>query len=387
MTLILFGHLQEEMMATAKAVVLDQPMGTFQVEEFSVPDPAPGTVLLRQELAGCCATDAHTYLGQWKAEFPVIMGHENVGVIEAIGHGGAVDFLGRELRVGDRVIARTTHCGSCYECRGARIPRNCRNQWVRYGFSSPQTSAFSGGYGEYLYLSSPQTTFMLKVDTRPSIAVLHEPLGVAAHAVRKAQPKLGSTIVVQGSGAIGLFTLGLARLAGATRAIVVGGPADRLELAQAFGADVVINIDELRTPEERMRAVVAETPGQLGADVVYGCVGKAPAWSEGVGYLRDGEGRFLEVGLAGDDGEVPFNPATNLVAKNATFIGALGMADEDSLAAVRVMEGRLLPLERMVSHQLPLHRVADAIGALNGDYFLDGRAAFKIAIAPNGTAA
>ena len=87
-------------MATGKAAVLDRPMGTFHIEEFRVPDPAPGTVLLRQELAGCCATDAHTYLGQWPADFPVILGHENVGIVEAIGSGGALDFLGREVRVG-----------------------------------------------------------------------------------------------------------------------------------------------------------------------------------------------------------------------------------------------------------------------------------------------
>jgi threonine dehydrogenase-like Zn-dependent dehydrogenase len=372
-------------MATGKVAVLDRPLGTFQIEEFHVPDPAPGTVLLRQELAGCCATDAHTYLGQWPADFPVIMGHENVGIVEVIGSGGAQDFLGRELRVGDRVIARTSFCGTCYECRVAHQPRRCRNLRVRYGFSSSQTAPFSGGYGQYLYLSSPQTTFMLKIDTRPSIAALHEPLGVAAHAVRRAQPKLGSTVVVQGSGTIGLFTLGLARLAGATRAIVVGGPGDRLELAQAFGADVTINIDEIRTPEERVRAVLAETPGGLGADVVYGCVGKAVAWSEGVNYLRDGDGRFLEVGLAGDDGAIPFNPAMQLVAKNATFIGALGMSEEDSLTAVRVIENKRLPLEQVVSHQLPLERVADAMAALNGDYRLDGRTVVKIAIAPNGT--
>lgn len=374
-------------MATGKVSVLDKPMGSFRLETFPVPDPEPGTVLLRQELAGCCATDAHTYLGQWPADFPVIMGHENVGIVEAIGAGGASDFLGRALRVGDRVIARTSFCGVCYECRGARQPRRCRNLKVRYGFSSAQTAPFSGGYGEYLYLSSPLTTFMLKVNARPSIAALHEPLGVAAHAVRKAQPKLGSTVVVQGSGAIGLFTLGLARLAGATRAIVVGGPAERLELAQAFGADVTINIDEVRTPEERIRAVLSETPGELGADVVYGCVGKVGAWSEGIHYLRDGDGRFLEVGLAGDDGPTSFNPATHLVAKNATFIGALGMAEEDSLAAVRVMESQRLPLEQVVSHQLSLDRVADAMAALNGDYRIDGRTAVKIAIAPNGPVA
>ena len=49
-------------MATGKAAVLDRPLGTFSVEEFRVPELAPGTVLLRMELAGCCATDAHAYL-------------------------------------------------------------------------------------------------------------------------------------------------------------------------------------------------------------------------------------------------------------------------------------------------------------------------------------
>ena len=130
-------------MSTGKAAVLDKPMGTFRVEEFAVPEPAPGTVLLRQELAGCCATDAHAYLGQWRSEFPVIFGHENVGIVEAIGAGGALDLLGRELRVGDRVVARTGSCGACYECRIARLPRRCRNLTVRYGFTSPERAPFA----------------------------------------------------------------------------------------------------------------------------------------------------------------------------------------------------------------------------------------------------
>lgn len=107
-------------MATGKAAVLDRPMGTFSVDEFRVPELAPGTVLLRMELAGCCATDAHAYLGQWTAvEFPVVMGHENVGIVEAIAPGGKQDFLGRELKAGDRVFARGGWCGHCYECRAS----------------------------------------------------------------------------------------------------------------------------------------------------------------------------------------------------------------------------------------------------------------------------
>ena len=376
------------MATVGKAAVLDKPLGTFTVEAFPVPDPAPGTLLLRMELAGCCATDAHTYLGQWKAvEFPVIMGHENVGVVEAIGAGGKQDFLGRELKVGDRVFARGGWCGQCYECRTLRLPRRCRNKKVSYGYNRVDKAPFSGGYAQYHYLNSPESTFLIKLEVPASIAVLSEPLGVAATAVRKAQPRPGDTVVVQGVGALGLLTLGLAQLAGAIRVIAVGAPAERLELARVFGADVAIDIDQVRGPEERTRAVLAETPLGIGADVVYGCVGLAPAWTEGISYLRDGEGRFMEIGLASDTGEVAFNPCTQLVTKNATFMGSLGVgSDQDSVVAARVMEQRLLPLERVVSHQLGLERVGDAMQALNSDYRVDGQAALKIANAPNGPA-
>jgi threonine dehydrogenase-like Zn-dependent dehydrogenase len=369
---------------TGRAVVLDRPLGTFSIQEFTVPDPAPGTVLLRMELSGCCATDAHTYLGQWKnAAFPALLGHENVGTVEAVGSGGQKDFLGHDLQPGDRVFARWGWCGQCYECRTLGQPRRCRNRTVGYG-GMGLDAPFSGGFAEYLYLSVPATTFMLKMDVPATTAVLSEPLGVAVTAVRRAQPRMGETIVVQGCGAIGLLTLGLAKQAGAVRAIVIGGPPERLEVARAFGADVTIDIDRIRRPEERTQAVLAETAAGLGADLVFGCVGLAPAWLEGISYLRDG-GRFMELGLASDTGDVTFNPSTQLVAKNITLMGTLGLESyQDAVVAGRVMEQKRLPLERVVSHQLPLERVGDAIQALNSDFTIDGRTALKIAIAPNG---
>jgi L-iditol 2-dehydrogenase len=368
---------------TARAVVLDKPLGTFRVEDFPVPEPAPGTVLLRMELSGCCATDAHTYLGQWKTAFPAMLGHENIGLVEATGPGGQQDFLGRDLKPGDRVFARWGWCGQCYECRTLQQPRRCRNR----GSASGPPTPFSGGFAEYLYVSAPQTTFMLKMEGPASTAVLSEPLGVAVTAVRRAQPRLGETVVVQGCGAIGLLTLGLARQSGATRIIVVGGPSERLEVARAFGADVAIDIESVRDPAERTRAVLAETPGGVGADLVFGCVGLAPAWLEGISYVRDG-GRFMELGLASDTGDVTFNPSTHLVARNLTLVGTLGLENyQDAVVAGRILEAGRLPFERVVSHQLPLGRVADAIEALNSNYRLDGRTALKIAIAPNGPVA
>jgi L-iditol 2-dehydrogenase len=367
--------------ATARAVVLDRPLGTFSVQEFPAPKPAPGTVLLRMELSGCCATDLHTYLGHWHSNFPLMPGHENVGRVEKVGPGGARDFLGRELQVGDRVFARWGWCGECYECRALRQPRRCRNRLISYGGMG---DPFSGGFAELLYLNAPATTFMLKMNAPATTVVLSEPLGVAVTAVRRAQPKLVDTVVVQGSGAIGLLTLGLAKLAGASRAICVGGPARRLEVARAFGADVVVDIDALPDPEERRRAVLAETPFGVGADIVFGCVGVASAWLEGVSFVRD-EGCFMELGLAADAGDVQFNPAKHLVSRNLTFMGALGLSDyRDAVVAGRILEDGRLPFGEVVSHQLALERVSDAIQALKSNYCIDGQTALKIAIAPNG---
>jgi threonine dehydrogenase-like Zn-dependent dehydrogenase len=243
---------------------------------------------------------------------------------------------------------------------------------------------FSGGFAEYLYLDQPDTTFLLKMEAPATTVVLSEPLGVAVTAVRRAVPRLGDTVVIQGCGAIGLLTLAVARQAGATRAIVIGAPRERLEVARAFGADVVIDIDEVRDPPERTRAVLDETVAGLGADVVYGCVGLAPAWLEAITYVRDG-GRFMELGLASDTGDVTFNPSTQLVARNINLMGTLGLENyQDAVVAGRILEAGRYPFDLLVSHQLPLERVGDAITALNSNYQVDGRTALKIAIAPNG---
>src|ERR1700730_6351003 len=137
-------------MPTPRAVVLDKPFGTFS-----------GSDILRMELSGCCAPDAHTYLGQWKnVVFPAFLGHENVGTVVKTGPGGQRDYLGRELQPGDRVFARWGWCGQCYECRTLQQPRRCRNRSSAGGTPTP----FSGGFAEYLYVNAPQTTFMLKMD-------------------------------------------------------------------------------------------------------------------------------------------------------------------------------------------------------------------------------
>jgi NADPH:quinone reductase-like Zn-dependent oxidoreductase len=93
-------------MANGRFVVLDAPRGTFSIQDAALPDPAPGTLRLRMQPSGCCATDAHAYLGQFPSCFPILLGHENVGALEAVGPGDARDYLGLPLeRVADAIAA------------------------------------------------------------------------------------------------------------------------------------------------------------------------------------------------------------------------------------------------------------------------------------------
>lgn len=218
----------------ARAVVMSGL--TLETREYPVPEPAPGTILLRQELCGVCGTDVHNWEHR-RFSYDVAMGHEPVGIVEKLGEGVTADYFGKNLEVGDRVIvAPGTPNGA-------------------YGFQvAEEQPYFRSGFADYIYLAIPGT-FVYKTGLPASVAVLAEPFTIGVHAAMRARMSFGDTVVVQGSGAIGLMTLACAKLSGAGRLIVVGGPPARLALARRMGADVTIDIGEVRGAEERTKLV------------------------------------------------------------------------------------------------------------------------------------
>ncbi len=347
---------------TGRAVVM---VGKeFQIREYEVPEPAPGTVLLRQELSGICGTDLHNWEYQ-RLTGEIQLGHENVGIVEKLGEGVTADYLGQPIKPGDRIaFAPGTSGGTAYGFFDVAQP-------------GPK---FRGGFGDYIYLSEPGTCF-IKTPLPAQAAVLCEPFQVGVHGVLRSQMKFGDTVVVQGSGPIGMMTMIAARAAGAGRLIVVGGPKGRLERARAFGADVTVDITEVKDPAERTRIVREHTPNNAGADVVFECAGFLPAITEGLGYLRR-SGTYVEMGHFVDVGSLQLNPNQELMRRNLRLEAVWGGGGPDVFVrAHAVMARGAIPFQDLVYPILPLERVAEGFEALHsGAYQLAGQDVMKIAL-------
>jgi L-iditol 2-dehydrogenase len=362
-----------------RAVILDRPNGTFTIEEAEVPEVAPGGMIVRQEMCGVCGTDAHNYRGHASTlKFPLVMGHENVGTIERLGSQVKTDITGRPVKEGDRVyVVPAVRCGKCYYCTVLMQPNLCPNGFA-IGFRPypDQPIHFQGGYADYIWLQEGQGFLKMDATARQSVAL--EPLAIGTHVVSQYHFNPGDVAVIQGSGAVGIQVLAIAKASGASKVIVVGAPATRLELAKRFGADLTINIEEIKSPEERADLVRKETVGGFGADVVFECTGFPKALAEGIDMARRG-GTYIVAGHFTDAGPVELNPFVHLNRKSITLKGVWSSERSHFVRARSVVESGAFPFDDLVSHVLPLSRLGDAIQSF-GAYRLDGQEVRKIAI-------
>ncbi|GAB2953107.1 zinc-binding dehydrogenase [Micromonospora polyrhachis] len=374
-------------MATSRAAIVTGPGGPVEIRDYPVPTPGPGEAVIRVELCGICGTDAHVFHGRLPSiTFPALLGHEIVGTITALGPGLDRDFAGQPVTIGDRIgVFPATSCGTCYECVVLRRPGQCRQKPQSYGFKSPVEvgPSLTGGFAEYLHLANPGTVFY-RTELPPEVAILAEPMSVALHGLHRAGIGLGSTVVVQGVGAIGLMVVAAARAAGAARVVAVDGNASRLALAAELGADAVVDISPL-DPGAPRHAAVRDALGGTGATAVVGCSGSPAGFAEAIGYVADG-GTLAELGNFTDRGTTAFNPYTDLLKRDITIAGVYGAGPDMQARYLRALEilGRgALPFARVVSHRVPLRDVELALRSLSTGYQLNGSDVVKIAIDPS----
>ncbi|MEO5802673.1 MAG: zinc-binding dehydrogenase [Verrucomicrobiota bacterium] len=351
-------------MTTAKAAVLEKFKSPLSLQNYEIPSRIEaGAALVRTEMAGICGTDVHLWKGELPIKLPVILGHETVGRIEKLGEGLEKDWSGEPLKVGDRVTwTPGTSCGVCFYCVEKNIPTRCPERRA-YGISLQCTEAphFLGGYAEMHYLN-PHTNIFKLPDDLPTESIIGAgcALNTAFHGVERTGINRGDIVVVQGAGPVGIAALAVAKNAGASQVIVLGAPKHRLEMAKRFGADHVIDIEQLQTPAERIAAIRELTRG-FGADVVLECVGAPAVVVEGMEMCRDG-GKYLILGHYCDAGSTTWNPHI-VTRKQLQVIGSWGSEPRHLKMAIDFLRTtqKKFPFAEMVSHRFPLEKANEAL--------------------------
>ena len=322
---------------SCKAAVLETYGQPLQIREVAIPELEPGAILVKVEMAGICGTDIHQHHGTLtiKPPLPNIQGHETIGRVVALGEGRKMDVAEEPLNVGDRIMWAHADCGECYFCEIPRLQVHCSHR-SGYGFAPPV--ALRGGFAEYEYV-----TPLTKVVKVPQELTEEEAVGVGcafrsvvAGFERLDGINMQDTVVVQGSGPIGLYSTVMAAEAGAGKVIVIGAPSNRLALAKRWGADEVINIEEVNNPDERMNLVMAMTNGR-GPEVVIEGSGVPAAFNEGLAMIQKG-GRYLVLGQSSAD-TIPVAPGI-ITGKGLTVIGSVSAAIQHFYKGLQFIKSR-----------------------------------------------
>lgn len=359
-----------------KAAVMTKP-GEIVLKEFDWPKLEKGAAICKVNMCGICGTDKHSYLGeivQYKGTkneitlpFPIIPGHEMVLTIEEIDEEGAknLEFDGNYLKKGDRVtMCPDVICGKCWYCKNISNYPWCESIFPEYGIrpSCNMGKHLYGGLSEYIYIVPGTRLYKVPEGLPDQIAVLTEIMAVA-YSLDKAKEfnsfslegfNFADTIVVQGTGSLGLMHIIKARMMGAGKIIATDISDYKLNIAKQFGADIVLNA-ETTTEQERIDLVMQETRG-LGADLVIECVGKPDVVVEGLNMLRKA-GMYLEVGNFVDCGTTPIS-MHEVCGKNIRIIGMANNAHNSYRQCMDMMLRSMdhFPWEKYVTHIYPLEQ-------------------------------
>jgi len=305
--------------------VIPQPHAPVELREVPSPELEPDSALLDVELSEVCGTDVHLQQGRLEGvPYPLVPGHVSVGRLNKI-RGTLLDADGRIFHEGDRVTFLDVHrtCNACWFCLVAKATTRCPQRKV-YGITYGLDDGLCGGWAEQIYLKPGTRCIRLDADAE-TFMTGGCALPTALHAVERADIAIGDTVLVLGSGPVGISAIMLALMRGALRVLCIGAPRLRLEAATEAGACAALNFEE-HGENERLEWVLERTGGR-GADVTIEATGAPDAVVQAMRFTRDA-GRVVIVGQYTDHGpvssEAAFNPHLDLNRKHLDVRGCWG---------------------------------------------------------------
>ncbi|WP_219838734.1 zinc-binding alcohol dehydrogenase family protein [Paenibacillus sp. R14(2021)] len=320
-----------------KGIICEKIEAFRMTSELQEPELTDGHAIVSIRRIGICGTDYHAFKGnQPFFQYPRVLGHELSGVIERIGTNNA------GFEVGDQVsIIPYMHCGKCLACSQGKT--NCCMDMKVLGVH------IDGGMRERIAV--PVTHLIEANDLTLDEAAIVEPLAIGAHAVRRADVSASDTVLVIGSGPIGLGVMAFAKHTGA-RVIAMDINEERLAFCKSWAkVDHTVNALESDV-KQRLSAI---TNGQFPA-AVFDATGNAASMTRAFELVSHG-GKLVFVGLV--KGDISFSDP-EFHKRELTLMGSRNAAISDFNHVLHVLRSRELDINRYITHRSSFDEMIEA---------------------------
>jgi L-iditol 2-dehydrogenase len=315
-----------------KAAYMDQ-INSMKFREEEIPVPKENQVIVKIEYCGICGSDVHYYekgrIGDFVVNGDFVLGHEVAGTVAMLGENVT------SLNIGDKVALEPGYtCGKCEFCKSGRY-NLCPDVIF---FATPPVQ---GALQEYV-AHPDDMCFKLpdKVSTKEGALV--EPLAVGLHAVKQGNVGLGDSVIILGSGCIGLTTLLAAKASGAAKVVIADLYQKRLDLAKKMGATYTINVRE-----ENIEKKIEEIFNGQGADIVFETAGAVPTIKQTPFFTKRG-GTIVLVGLAAQS-DIDYN-FSQIMQKELTIKSVFRYRNLYPLAIAAIASGAI-DIKQIVTHE------------------------------------
>jgi L-iditol 2-dehydrogenase len=329
-----------------------------RLEEMDVPSVGDGDLLMEVKACGICGSDIMEWYRIKRA--PLVLGHEVTGDIVEVGK----DVDG--FKVGDRITS--THHVPCYECRDC-----LKGYHTACETFHGQNNFAPGGFAQYLRISGnsvPKGTMALPEDMSYEQGSFIEPLGTVVRGMREIGVTPGETVLVLGSGLIGLLQIKLLRTLGVGVIVAADVQEYRLDAAVRFGADHVVDA------REDLPEFLRQVNGGRLADKVIVSTGALAAAKSGLSCVdKGGTVLFFAVPRPEEQLDIDINAFWR---DSKSIKVSYGAAPVDNLQAMDLIKSGRVEVDDMITHQLPLDEIGEGFRLT-----CDGTASLKVIIEPN----